>query len=71
MFFNDAIIAIDRALKPAVFADDTVSPDQHGLMAGVAVTMGYIIAASDAVAGRPVKLKPCANGAAEQDLDPL
>jgi uncharacterized protein (DUF362 family) len=45
--FNDAIVAINRALNPAVLADGTVFLDQHGPMDGVAVKMGYIIAASD------------------------
>lgn len=46
--FNDAIIAIDRALKPAVLADGTTFLDQHGPMEGEPVKMDCIIAASDA-----------------------
>jgi len=45
--FNDAIVAINRALQPAVLGDGSVFLDQHGPMDGKAVKMGCIIAASD------------------------
>jgi uncharacterized protein (DUF362 family) len=45
--FNDAIVAINRALKPAVLGDGSVFLDQHGPMDGAAVKMDCIIAASD------------------------
>jgi uncharacterized protein (DUF362 family) len=46
--FNDAIVAINRALKPAVLGDGSVFLDRHGPMDGEAVKMGCVIAASDA-----------------------
>jgi uncharacterized protein (DUF362 family) len=45
--FNDAIVAINRALRPAVLGDGTVFLDRHGPMDGEAIRMGSIIAASD------------------------
>jgi len=46
--FDDAIIAINRALRPAVLADGTYFLDQHGPMEGNQVRMDMIIGASDA-----------------------
>lgn len=46
--FDDAIVAINRALKPAVLADGTYFLDRNGPMEGDAVRMDLIIAASDA-----------------------
>jgi uncharacterized protein (DUF362 family) len=46
--FNDAIVAINRALKPAVLADGTFFLDENGPMDGNAVRMDLIIAATDA-----------------------
>src|ERR1035437_4982433 len=46
--FNDAIVAINGALKPAVLADGTFFLDQHGPMDGIPIRMDYIIAATDA-----------------------
>lgn len=46
--FNDAIVAINRALKPAVLADGTYFLDRNGPMEGDPVRMDLIIAASDA-----------------------
>lgn len=46
--FNDAIVAINGALKPAVLADGTFFLDQHGPMDGIPIRMDYIIAAPDA-----------------------
>jgi uncharacterized protein (DUF362 family) len=45
--FDHAIVAINRALKPAVLGDGSVFLDQHGPMDGEAIKMGCIIAASD------------------------
>ena len=46
--FDDAIVAINRALKPAVIADGTYFLDRHGPMDGDPIRMDLIIAASDA-----------------------
>ncbi len=46
--FDDAIVAINRALKPAVLSDGTFLLDEHGPMDGKPVRLDYIIAASDA-----------------------
>ena len=46
--FNDAIVAINRALKPAVLADGTYFLDRNGPMEGDAVRMDLVIAATDA-----------------------
>ncbi len=46
--FDEAVLAINRHLKPAVVADGTVFLDQNGPMEGVPVPMGLIIGASDA-----------------------
>lgn len=46
--FNDAIVAINRVLKPAVLADGTYFLDRNGPMDGDPVRMNLIIAASDA-----------------------
>jgi uncharacterized protein (DUF362 family) len=46
--FDDAIVAINRALKPAVLADGTYFLDRSGPMEGNPVQMDLIIAASDA-----------------------
>jgi len=46
--FDDAIVAINGALKPAVLADGTFFLDRHGPMDGTPIRMDYIIAASDA-----------------------
>lgn len=46
--FDDAIIAINRALRPAVLADGTFFLDKNGPMDGEPVRMDLIIAASDA-----------------------
>lgn len=46
--FNDAIIAIDRALRPAVLGDGTWFLDRNGPMDGDPVRMDLVIAASDA-----------------------
>ena len=46
--FNDAIIAINKALRPAVLADGSYFLDQNGPMEGVPVAMDYVIGASDA-----------------------
>jgi len=45
--FDDAIIAINRALKPAVLADGTYFLDRNGPMDGDPVLMDLIIAATD------------------------
>ena len=45
--FDDAIIAINRALKPAVLADGIYFIDKNGPMEGVPVRMDMIICASD------------------------
>lgn len=45
--FDDAIVAINRALKPAVLADGTYFLDKNGPMEGEAVRMDLVIAASD------------------------
>jgi uncharacterized protein (DUF362 family) len=46
--FNDAIIAINRALKPVVLADGTNFLDRNGPMDGDPIRMDLIIAATDA-----------------------
>lgn len=46
--FDDAIVAINRALKPAVLADGTYFLDHNGPMEGDPIRMNLIIAASDA-----------------------
>jgi len=46
--FDDAIIAINRALKPAVLADGTYFLDRNGPMDGDPIRMDLIIAATDA-----------------------
>lgn len=46
--FDDAIVAINKALKPAVLADGTYFLDRTGPMDGDAVRMDLIIAATDA-----------------------
>ena len=45
--FNEAIVAINRALKPAVLSDGTWFLDRQGPMDGDAVRMDLILAASD------------------------
>jgi uncharacterized protein (DUF362 family) len=45
--FDEAILAINRRLKPAVLADGTYFLDDNGPMEGVPVEMGFIIGASD------------------------
>lgn len=45
--FDDAIVAINRALRPKVLADGTYFLDGNGPMDGTAVKMGLIIAATD------------------------
>ena len=46
--FDEAIVAINRVLKPAVLADGTYFLDRTGPMDGDAVRMNLIIGASDA-----------------------
>ncbi len=46
--FDDAIVAINRALKPAVLADGRYFLDRNGPMEGNPVRMDLIIAATDA-----------------------
>jgi uncharacterized protein (DUF362 family) len=46
--FDDAIVAINRALRPAVLADGQFFLDRNGPMEGDPVAMGLIIGASDA-----------------------
>jgi len=46
--FNDAIVAINRALNPRVLADGTYFLDNNGPMDGDPVRMNLIIAATDA-----------------------
>ena len=46
--FDDAIVAINKALKPAVLADGTYFLDRNGPMEGDPVRMGLIIAATNA-----------------------
>jgi len=46
--FDDAIVAINKALKPAVLADGTYFLDRNGPMDGEPVRMDLIIAATDA-----------------------
>lgn len=46
--FNDAIVAINRALKPVVVADGTYFLDRNGPMTGEPVRMDLIIAATTA-----------------------
>ena len=45
--FNDAIVAINRALRPAVLADGSYFLDENGPMEGKPVRMDYVIGASD------------------------
>jgi uncharacterized protein (DUF362 family) len=45
--FDDAIVAMNRVLKPAVLADGTYFLDRNGPMDGHPVRMNLIIAASD------------------------
>ena len=45
--FDAAIVAINRALRPAVLSDGTYFLDQSGPMLGVPVKMDLIVAASD------------------------
>jgi uncharacterized protein (DUF362 family) len=45
--FDDAIVAINRALKPNVIADGTYFLDRNGPMEGDPIRMDLIIAASD------------------------
>ncbi|MCL5995616.1 MAG: DUF362 domain-containing protein [Chloroflexi bacterium] len=46
--FDDAIVAINRALKPAVLADGTYFLDHNGPMEGDPIRMDLVIAATDA-----------------------
>lgn len=46
--FDEAILAINRRLKPAVLADGTYFLDQNGPMEGAPVEMNLIIGATDA-----------------------
>ena len=46
--FDDAIVAINKALKPAVLADGTYFLDSNGPMEGDPVRMDLIISATDA-----------------------
>lgn len=46
--FDDAIVAINKALKPAVLADGTYFLDRNGPMDGDPIKMDLIIAATDA-----------------------
>jgi uncharacterized protein (DUF362 family) len=46
--FNDAIVAVNRALNPIVLADGTYFLDCNGPMDGNPIWMGLIIAATDA-----------------------
>jgi uncharacterized protein (DUF362 family) len=46
--FNDAIVAINRALKPVVLADGTFFLDRNGPMDGDPIRMDLIIAATNA-----------------------
>ena len=46
--FDNGILAINRALKPAVLADGTYFLDRNGPMNGDPIRMDLIIAASDA-----------------------
>jgi uncharacterized protein (DUF362 family) len=45
--FDDAIVAINRALRPAVLADGTFFLDRNGPMEGDPVPMGLILGATD------------------------
>lgn len=45
--FDDAIVAINRALRPAVMADGTYFLDRNGPMEGDPIRMNLIIGASD------------------------
>jgi len=45
--FNDAIVAINKALKPIVLSDGTYFLDQNGPMDGVPVRMDLVICATD------------------------
>jgi uncharacterized protein (DUF362 family) len=46
--FNDAIVAINQALKPVVVADGTYFLDENGPLDGTPVQMDLIIAATSA-----------------------
>lgn len=46
--FNDAIVAINRALKPCVLADGTYFLDRNGPLEGDAIKMELVIASTDA-----------------------
>lgn len=46
--FNDAVVAMNRALTPSVLVDGTFFLDQSGPMEGTPVPMNLIIAATDA-----------------------
>lgn len=46
--FDDAIVAINKALRPVVLADGTYFLDRNGPMEGAPVRMDLIIAATDA-----------------------
>ena len=46
--FDDAVVAINQALKPAVLADGTYFLDRNGPMDGDPIRMDLIIAATDA-----------------------
>jgi uncharacterized protein (DUF362 family) len=46
--FDDAIVAINRALRPAVLADGTYFLDENGPMEGTPIRMDLVIAATDA-----------------------
>ena len=46
--FDDAIVAINKALKPVVLADGIYFLDQNGPMDGTPIRMNLIIAATDA-----------------------
>lgn len=46
--FDDAIVAINKALRPAIVADGTYFLDDNGPMDGTSVRMDLVIAASDA-----------------------
>jgi uncharacterized protein (DUF362 family) len=46
--FNDAIIAINRVLKPFVLSDGTYFLDRHGPLEGDPIRMNLVIAATDA-----------------------
>jgi uncharacterized protein (DUF362 family) len=46
--FHDAIVAINRALKPVVLSDGTYFLDDNGPMEGTSVRMNLVIGATDA-----------------------